>query len=110
MDEAIRRLRRALARRVSGRGRRFTPEIRRAIGSVGRRLRGEGVRWREIGDALGLPTGTVRRLCDGEAGFARVEVVETAAARTAVVVVTPSGFRIEGLDATAAATLIRQLA
>ena len=40
----------------------------------------------------------------------RVEVIEAAAAPTGVVVVTPSGFRIEGLDATAAATLIRQLA
>jgi hypothetical protein len=110
MEDEIRKLRRALARRVSGRGRRFAPELRRAISSVGRRLRGEGARWREIGDALGLPTGTVRRLCDGEAGFGRIEVVETAAAPTGVVVVMPSGFRIEGLDATTAATLIRQLA
>jgi hypothetical protein len=57
-----------------GRGRRFAPDLRRAISSVGRRLRGEGARWREIGDALGLCTGTVRRLCEEAPGFAPIEM------------------------------------
>jgi hypothetical protein len=53
----------------------------------------------------------VRRLCDGAApGFARVEIVGDAATSAGLVVVTPSGFRVEGLDARGAATLIRQLA
>lgn len=110
MEDAIRRLRRALARRVSGRGRRFAPELRRAITGVGRQLRREGASWREIGVVLGLPTATVRRLSDGDAGFARVEVVDGAALHAGVVIVTFSGLRIEGLDATTVATLIRQLA
>jgi hypothetical protein len=111
MESEIRKLRAALARRESGRGRRFTPELRRQISGVGRRLRDEGVSWSRIGAALGLPTATVRRLCDGDApGFARVEVVDNAVTAVGLVVVTPNGFRVEGLDADGAATLLRQLA
>lgn len=111
MESEIRKLRAALARRESGRGRRFVPELRRQISGVGRRLRDDGVSWSGIGATLGLPTATVRRLCDSDApGFARVEVVADPVTVGGLVVVTPSGFRIEGLDTNGAATLIRQLA
>jgi len=111
MEREIRKLRAALAGRESGRGRRFSRELRREISGVVRRLRDEGTSWSGIGAALGLPTATVRRLCDGEAlGFARVEVADEIATESGLVVVTPSGFRVEGLDANGAATLIRQLA
>jgi hypothetical protein len=111
MDSEIRKLRAALARRESGRGRRFSPELRRRISDVGRRRRSEGASWAGIGVELGLPTATVRRLCDGDApGFARVEIVGEAATGAGLILVTPSGFRVEGLDAQGAATLIRQLA
>jgi hypothetical protein len=110
MDSEIRKLRAALARRESGRGRRFSPRLRRQISGVGERLRRAGKSWREIGVELGLPTATVRRLCDGAApGFAPVEVVGNAASGAGLVLVTPGGFRLEGLDATTAATLMRQL-
>jgi hypothetical protein len=110
MEREIRKLQAALARRESGRGRRFSPELRRQISGVVRRLRSEGASWSGIGAELGLPTATVRRLCDGVApGFARVEIVDDAATSASLVVVTPSGFRVEGLDARGAATLIRQL-
>src|SRR5260221_13957355 len=100
-----------VARRESGRGRRFAPEIRGQISGVGRRLRNEGGSWGGIGAALGLPAETVRRLCEGDTpGFARVEVVAEPVTVGDLVVVTPSGLRIEGLDAKRAATLIRQLA
>jgi hypothetical protein len=111
MESEIRKLRAALARREGGRGRRFAPEIRRQISGVGRRLRDEGASWSGIGAALGLPTATVRGLCDAEGpGFARVEVVDDAVTVSGLVVVTPSGYRVEGLDANGAATLLRQLA
>ena len=110
MESEIRKLRAALARHESGRGRRFAPELPRQISSVGRRLRSEGASWSGIGAALGLPPATVRRLCDGEtAGFVRVEVVDDAVAAGGLVVVTPGGLRVEGLDVNSAATLIRQL-
>ena len=110
MEREIRRLRAALARRESGRGRRFSPELRRQISGVGRRLRSEGASWSWIGAELRLPTATVRRLCDDDApGFAPVEIVAEAATSAGLVVITPSGFRVEGLDASGAAKLIRQL-
>jgi len=53
---------------------------------------------------------TVQRLCDGEAGgFAPVEIVGNGGNGVGLVLITPSGFRIEGLDVHGAATLIRQL-
>jgi hypothetical protein len=111
MESEIRKLRAALGRRESGRGRRFAPALRRQISGVGRQLRSEGASWSGIGAALGLPTATVKRLCDGEtANFARVEVVDDAVAAGGLVVVMPSGLRVEGLDVNGAATLIRQLA
>jgi hypothetical protein len=61
MEREIRRLRAPLARRESGRGRRFSPELRRQISGVGRRLRSEGASWSGIGAELGLPTATMRR-------------------------------------------------
>jgi hypothetical protein len=64
MESDIRRLRAALAHRESGRGRRFSPELRRQISGVGRRLRSEGTSWNQIGATLGLPMATVQRLCD----------------------------------------------
>jgi hypothetical protein len=111
MEREVRKLRAALASHDSGRGRRFAPEIRRQISGVGRRLRDDGTSWSGISAMLGLPTATVRRLCDSDTpGFARVEVVAEPVTVGGLVVVTPSGFRVEGLDANGAATLIRQLA
>jgi hypothetical protein len=108
MDREIRKLQAVLARRESGRGRRFSAELRRQISGVGRRLRSEGASWSGISAELGLPT--VRRLCeDAAGGFAPVEIVGAAVTLAGLVVVTPSGFRVEGLDAQGAATLIRQL-
>jgi hypothetical protein len=111
MEREIRKLRAALARRESGRGRRFSPELRRQITGIARRLRSEGMSWNGIGAALGLPMATVRRLSDSDAptGFAPVDIVGGTATSGGLVVVTPSGFRVEGLDANGAATLIRQL-
>ena len=80
MEREIRKLRATLARREGGRGRRFSPELRRQISGVGRRLRSEGRSWHSIGGELGLPMATVRRLCDGDApGFASVEIVGSGA-------------------------------
>ena len=111
MESEIRKLRASLARRESGRGRRFAPELRRQISGVGRRLRNEGASWSGIGAALALPAETVRRLCESDTPFfARVEVVADSMTVSGLVVVTPGGFRVEGLDANGAATLIRQLA
>lgn len=103
----INRLRATLARREGGRGRRFAPELRRQITGVGRGLRAEGKSWFRIGREIGLPAETVRRLCEAP-GFVAVEVAEEAAAR-GLVVVAPSGYRVEGLDVETVVALLARL-
>jgi hypothetical protein len=98
-----------LARRESGRGQRFAPELRRQISFVVRQLRAEGKSWSKIGAELGMRGESVRRLCDDAApGFAPVEIVNELVAR-GLVLITPGGYRIEGLDAAGAVMLIRRL-
>ena len=109
MESEVGKLRSVLARRESGRGRRFSSELRRQISFVGRQLRNGGKSWSEIGAELGMRGESVRRLCDDATpGFAPVEVVNETVAR-GLVLVTPSGYRIEGLDAAGAVRLIRRL-
>ena len=108
MEAEIRRLRAALAGREGGRGRRFAPELRRQITAVGRGLRAEGRSWFRIGREIGLPTETVRRLCEGP-GFVAVEVTDGAVLRE-LVLVAPSGHRVEGLDLETAVALLARLA
>ena len=108
METDIRRLRATLARREGGRGRRFSPELRREITAVGRGLRAEGRSWFKIGREIGLPAKTVRRLCEAP-GFVAVEVRDGAVPRD-LAVVAPSGYRVEGLDVETVAALLVRLA
>ena len=109
METEIRKLRAGLARREGGRGRRFAPELRRQITAVGRGLRAERQSWCRIGRELGLPAETVRRLCEESPGFVAVEVADRAVARD-LVVIAPSGYRIEGLDVETTVALLARLA
>ena len=109
METDVRKLRATLARREGGRGKRFAPELRRQIAAVGRRLRDEGQSWFRIGREIGLPGETVRRLCEAAPGFVAVEVVDKAVPRD-LVVVGPTGYRVEGLDINAAVALLARLA
>ena len=109
METEVRKLRATLARREGGRGKRFAPELRRQISAVGRRLRDEGRSWFRIGREIGLPGETVRRLCEAAPGFVAVEVVDEAVAPD-LVVVTPTGYRVERLDVETVVTLLARLA
>jgi hypothetical protein len=110
MVNEIGRLRAALARRESGRGRRFSPELRRQISVTGRRLRDEGRSWTGIGREIGLLPETVRRICGQTApGFAPVEIVGDARV-LGMVIVAPNGYRVEGLDVETVVALLARLA
>jgi hypothetical protein len=108
METEIRRLRATLARREGGRGRRFAPELRRQITAVGHGLRAEGRSWFKIGREIGLPPETVRRLCEAR-GFVPVEIADDAVARD-LVMVAPSGYRVEGLNVETVVALLARLA
>lgn len=118
MKNEVNRVRAALAGMVRGRGRRFSPETRRMIARAAAGLREQGRSWLSIGRVLDLPPETARRLClavgegKGRGGFVRVIVADDGAAeggRSGLVLVSPSGYRVEGLDAEQAADLLTRL-
>ena len=95
-----------------GRGCAYPERLRkRVIAYVEARLT-DGAATRLAGDELGMDWRTLLRWapCATSAGFEQVVVREdTAAAATRLVVHTPGGLRIEGLDLAALAELVRKL-
>jgi hypothetical protein len=110
MEYEIGRLRAELARRDRGRGKRYTPGLRARIAAAAVDLRRKGQGWRAIGAVLGIPPETVRRYADAKAAgaFLPVEVIETQE-NDGLVLVSPDGYRIEGLAVASAAELLRRL-
>jgi hypothetical protein len=109
MSDEILRLRKALATMGGGTGRRYSAAMRLRVGTAATRMRADGVSWQAIGKEMGIPHETVRRFCSDrtECGFVPVEVARLTS--TGMVLVTPNGFRVEGIVATEAVELIRQL-
>ena|SRR4051794_10602237 len=105
----IEKLRTALARRERGRGKRYTPNLKQRIAEVARVLRGRGQGWHTIGRFFGIPHETVRRFAGGNAApaFVPVEVLGTASA--GLTLVSPDGYRVEGLSAADVAEILRRL-
>lgn len=117
MDESIRRLRSQVSRFTQGRPRtavRYSPAFRAEVAAVARRRVGEGVGLRQTAREIGVAPWTlalwVRQ--GGPSVFRAVTVVpdmEVTAAPPQPVLVTPSGFRVEGLDAATLVTMLRAL-
>jgi hypothetical protein len=105
---------REVRRLRSGRGRRYPATLRQRIVRAVRDARDKGSTWPSIEDDLDVPFETLRRwLADIDAEPSELKPVVVAdpivvEARD-VVVVTPSGYRVEGLDVDGAATLLRKL-
>jgi hypothetical protein len=100
MEREAAALRAELSRVVRGRGKRFAAELRARVVELGRRRRAEGASWQRIGGEIGLNYETVRRWCiaKGSAQMRRVEIVPAPSEATSQVsIVSPSGFRAEGL-------------
>ena len=118
MDHELSELRRALAELgPSGPGRRVPQRLReRMLVAIRRRHQG-GASLRQLGEALGLTAETLRRWLDtvDEAASATprptpVALVDTPdQTRTVLSLVTPSGFRVEGLSVETAAELLARL-
>ena len=111
MDKEAGLLRRELSRVETGRGKRYPMELRERVVVFARRRREAGASWELIKAELGQKFDTVRRWCD-EPRSARalvpVRVVALKPARV-VSVVSPTGFRVDGLSLTEAAALLREV-
>jgi hypothetical protein len=114
MDRTVIRVRARLARMQRGRGKRYTHELKEQIAVAAKILRESGLGWHRIGRALGIPNETIRRFCGASGGTGRGAFASVVVAdddrETAVVLVTPGGYRVEGLNLDQVAQLLIRLA
>ena len=114
MDQEAARLRRELGRVEKGRGKRYPAELRARVVAWAARRRETGASWEAIKRELGQQFDTVRRWCvDSAATKSRaivpVRVVPERKPERELSVVSPSGFRVDGLSLGEAAALLREL-
>jgi len=113
MGNEVRQLRARLARMRPGQGRRYGAGVRGRISRVAEQMREEGASWRDVGEALGMPVGTVQRICAEREttgpGFVPVEITPDLR-HGELAVVTAGGHRVEGLDLETTVALLARLA
>jgi hypothetical protein len=95
-------------------GRRFPEDLKQRLVAAVLELREEGLGWLVIGDALGITGETARRWHGGSRTFREsqmvpVEVEVEEDELDGLVIIAPSGYRIEGLTVHEAARLLRAL-
>jgi hypothetical protein len=112
-DQEARRLRGEFAARERGRGKPYPAALRERATRWARRQADSGASLRAIATTLGVHGESVRRWlqsgADAAATLVPVEVVAGPAEAGTVVVVSPAGFRVEGLSVAAAAALLREV-
>ncbi len=109
-------LRRVLAGLERGRGKRVPAALKQRVARYARARHAAGVGYRELGEQLGLSPETTRRWCaaadrgrkraSAKRGLVAVELVP---GHGRAVLVSPGGYRVEGLDLQQLATLLRAL-
>jgi transposase-like protein len=120
MDDRARRFQQAALEHNggrSGRGIRYTKDLRREAVAYARSNQAKGYRLSKIADDLGLKSVTLARWMKQSQGSALrpVEILatpgaaETAATSTSVVMTLPNGIRIEGLAVDSLVSLLRQI-
>jgi len=113
MTKELARIRRMVAAHKPGRGRRYKADVRREVARYARRRRDQGATWATIADEVGLWFETVRRWCarmaQSTASIVPVEVVIETETTAPVVIVSPSGYRLEGLEPAEAVAALRAL-
>ncbi len=112
MSKKLARIHRMVAAHEPGRGKRYPAAVRREVVRYALHRRGQNASWATIADELGLWFETLRRWCAGPDERAQcivpVEVVE-AEPTSPVVIVSPSGFRLEGLGPAEAVAALKAL-
>src|SRR2546425_11029915 len=100
----------ALGRR--GRTTRIPEAVRAQVLAYARRQRAAGHSWVRIAHAVGLSVGSLKNWSRTPAparALVRVEVAAAEVRAAALVVLSPGGYRVEGLDLPTAITLLRAL-
>jgi hypothetical protein len=112
-DHEARDLRRELAARDRGRGKRYPASLRVRVGAWLQRHVGNGTTLRAAADAIALDPETARRWLRASpppvTALVPVEVIAATDTRQSVSLVSPSGYRIEGLTLDEAASLLRRI-
>ena len=106
----LERLKREIGRLERGRGRRYPAGLRERITVYARSRRDEGEGWATISDELAVPWETLRRWTLGpkpSTAMVPVEVIAPAVVAEGVAVVSPTGWRLEGLDVREAVAVLR---
>jgi transposase-like protein len=120
MEMPLDRLVRAVARLRRQKARRWPQSVRRAVVKHAVQGRADRRTWADIADELGMNQETVRRWAllsvgaEGATVLAPVEVVQVPAPATvafpgSLSLLSPSGYRVDGLDVASAAALLRAL-
>lgn len=108
-----REIRRELEGLVRGKTTRVPQATRERVLAYARQERGRGQSWDAIAQALGLSSSGLQRWWKADAGstrLRRVKLVAAAAPAGAVAVVSPRGYRIEGLSLDQAMSVLVRLA
>jgi hypothetical protein len=100
---------RSLSAHQPGRGKLYPPDTQARVVEFAQRRRAEGVSWNQIAGELGMRFETVRRWCARAPTMRAVEVVAETRPSGAVSVLSPSGYRLEGLTLEEAVTVLRAL-
>ena len=112
-DQQARALRRRLSRDAGGRGTRYPAQLRADVGVWARKRPASGASWSATAGEIGMKMETVRRWAMADAPKStrrrRAVPVEIALSSIAMRVVSPSGYRVEGLALDEVATLLREL-
>jgi transposase-like protein len=115
MASDVRRLRRDVDRIERGIGRRYPSELKQRIAAYVRTRRSEGANWSAIALEIGGPPAqTLARWCapndDSAGALVPVDVVQVTPVRAAIIaIVSPTGWRLEGLDVEDAVAVLRAL-
>lgn len=115
MTRELALLKRDISRLERGRGRRISAALRERAVAWALSQRQAGASWVGIAQELGLGLDTVRRWCLPQKPTAvsrsllPVKVVESTAERGTLSLLSPNGFRVEGLTLTEAASLLKAL-
>lgn len=107
------KIRREIGQLPAGRGRRYSASLKQRALAAARSGRAAGETWAYLGEEIGIPADTLQRWDEeaGQVSFKPVALVADpmSSADREIVVVTPGGFRVLGLDVGGAAALVRKL-